>query len=182
MNRSDAYRRALRPSTFAAPLLALALALAGCTRPDDLADESDDARASQSSGIDADSRSFQLEVGGPPMGPMPLAFDMGDMEVDVNATGLLVEARWTCQSPTCTLDAILIDPEGVELVRAPGTGEVSFFVENLTAGTYRYGVESSTEPVVDVRGEIAASVFYGSASAEGYTAWNETASVVDLRT
>lgn len=157
-------------------LLFPTLLLAGCNAPGNNGEdeEDDDDDVSEHSGIDSDMRSFQFFLAGPSSGPVPPAFDMGDMDVDANASGILIEARWTCESPTCSLDVILLDPDGEELVRAPGSGEVSFFVENLTEGTHRFGLESSTDAVVNAAGDIAASVFYGDASAEGYSAFNAT--------
>ena len=165
----------MRPIVLAIAVLP-ALLLVGCNVADDTdgGQDGDDTHTSDSSGIDSDSGSFQLNVGGPGVGPVPASFDLRDFAVDENATGVLVEARWSCASPTCTLDVLLLGPDGEELVRAPGSGEVSFFLEDVVSGAYRYGVEAAVELVVEAQGDVAMSAFYGSASAEGFSAFHET--------
>lgn len=156
-------------------LVLTSLLLAGCNAPNDAADEDDeeDGSTSDSSGIDSTSHSFQINLGGPGVGPMPDSFDIREFDVEENAS-VLLEARWSCASPTCTLDVVLVDADGEELVRAPGTGEASFLLENVTAGTYTYGIEASTEPVVQAGGDVAITAFYGSASHAGFSAFNAT--------
>lgn len=156
-------------------LVLVAILLAGCNAPGNGEDEEEDGSTDSSSGIDSTSHSFLINVGGPGMGPVPSSFSMDEFDVEENASGLLLEARWSCASPTCTLDLLLVDPDGAELVRAPGTGTVSFFFPNATAGAYRYGVEAATEPVVQADGDVAITAFYGDASAEGYSAFNSAA-------
>ena len=142
-----------------------AIALAGCT----LADDSDDDSSSDVS-TDADDRSFLINLGGPAFGPVEPAYDLGEFEVDENATGLYLEAAWTCATATCTLDLVLLDGNGSEVARAPGSGSATLFVATPPAGDYQFGVVTSTDVVGQADGRVAASAFYGHEMPEGYTA------------
>lgn len=125
--------------------------------------------------VDSQTRSFLIDVGGPSTGPVPPAFDMGDVDVAANATAILLEATWSCASPTCTLDLLLVGPEGDVVARSPGTGEASFIVSPIAPGGYRWGVETSSDPVVSAGGDVAATVFYDGPIPDGFTALDPSA-------
>lgn len=150
----------------------LTVALAGCSAPG--GNDDGDGSTSTQSGIDSDSRPFLFNLGGPAFGPVPPAFDFGDFTVRENATGAFLEAVWTCGTPSCTLDLILIDETGDEVGRARGTGSATLFVEVPPAGTYQFGVVTSDDVVAQAGGDVAMSAFYGQPMPEGFSAFNET--------
>lgn len=157
--------------------LLLALALAGCTMPagDDDADNSTDAGSgmSTSEGIDSSDRDFLINLGGPEVGPVPPAFDLAEFTIRPNATGLLLEAAWSCATTMCALDLVLLDAEGNDISRTPGNGLASAFLEAPPAGSYQFGVVTSDDVVAQAEGRVGASAFYGQPMPEGWSIFDE---------
>lgn len=149
----------------------LALALAGCTTPGD-ADDADNSTGSDTSsneGIDSSDRDFLINLGGPEVGPVPPAFDLAEFVVKENATGLFLEAAWSCATPTCALDLVLLDEGGAEVSRTPGNGLASAFLEAPPAGSYQFGVTTSDDVVAQADGRVGATAFYGQPMPEGFS-------------
>lgn len=145
----------------------LALTIAGCTR----GGETDNAPREPS--YETVSIPIDVQAGGlpapPPVGNATGA--AGEVEVGANATAILVEARWTCQSPTCGFDLVLLDPAGSEIVRSSGAGEAAAGAENVTAGTYAVQLAYGSDPIVGAQGEIRASVFHGGGIPDRFSAF-----------
>lgn len=155
-------------SLLLALLLAFAVALAGCTTRD--GGSNDDSDTSSSTGVSSDDRSFLINLGGPAAGPVPPGFDLAPFTVQANATTVFVEATWTCASPTCTLHLLLVNADGEEVARVPGTGSATIAIDAPAAGEYQFGVQTADDPVVNADGRIAMSAFYGQAMPSGFSA------------
>lgn len=154
-------------------LLSILLAFAaGCTAPGGDGDAPGTGDGSSSEGIDSSDRDFLINLGGPAFGPVPPAYDLAEFVVEANATGLLLEAAWTCATPSCGLDLVLLDAEGEVVARAPGNGDASAFVESPLAGSYQFGVMTADDVVGQAEGRVGASAFYGQPMPDGFSVLN----------
>ena len=99
--------------------------------------------------------------------------DGGPVEVEENATAILAEVRWTCDSPTCRFVFELEDPDDQDVLRIYGDGPVRAEVPAgipLTAGKWD-AVHLPDSANIEVEGEIVISVFYNGPVPEGYSAF-----------
>lgn len=150
-------------------VLVLTLVLAGCTGSDD------GPGAGGSGDVVTSNETTTIPVSvqvADPTGGAPGA--AGEVDVEEGATALVAEARWACASPVCEFDLVVLDANGTELARADGTGSARVNVTAPPAGTLAVQLVPAG-PSANVEGEIRATVFYGSAPAEGFTAFPEDA-------
>jgi hypothetical protein len=91
----------------------------------------------------------------------------GEVVVSGENATLLVEAQWTCASPTCAFQLILIK-DGEWIAGEPGEGAASL-VKGVAPGTYGVALVSRG-PAAQMQGEIRATEFDG-AVVDGFTAF-----------
>lgn len=157
-------------------LLALAAVVAGCA--------SDDGEATvptPQTNETAESRNetFRVPLDLPASGPAGPTGSRaeGVVLVDANASGIVMEARWTCASPTCDVTFVLLDEEGAEVATASGSGDATFTVEAPANGTYTLRATPSGT-VAGMQGEARAVVFYGEIP-DGFSPFDEAAARQD---
>ncbi|HWH07573.1 MAG TPA: hypothetical protein VNX21_00140 [Candidatus Thermoplasmatota archaeon] len=139
-------------------LLALGL-LAGCVTPASDVDPAavpDDAPAATLPAPETTVVKVSLPAA-TPVGE-PRESQAGAFPVPEGATHVLVEARWSCLSPTCGFAvALFVDGEDVEAAR--GTGEAAFVAPAPAAGEHQVAL-MSTGPAFGMTGEIRATAFF----------------------
>lgn len=111
-------------------------------------------------------------------GPLPFHAPVmtergGPIQVGRNATQLLVEAQWTCNSPTCHMRLELENPDDQDILSVFGDGHVRAPVPNdvlVVQGKWDVAMFADGA-VAGVVGEIRTSVFYNQEIPEGYSAF-----------
>jgi len=89
------------------------------------------------------------------------------------ATGLVIEGKWTCSSPTCKL-GVLISPPGSSGITAEADKEFRQEfqppADSVPAGNWGINLDSH-DVVVQIDGTFYATVFYDGPVPSGYTAF-----------
>lgn len=94
----------------------------------------------------------------------------GDVDVEDNATLILMEARWSCPAGPCELTLYLIPRRGTT-ESATGTNEGTHSIAEPDAGTWNAQVRP-TSATADAEGQIRVTVFYGEVP-PGYSAFDK---------
>ncbi len=111
-------------------------------------------------------------------GPLPIHVSHdsqrgGPTMVAANASAILIEARWSCQSPTCRLRVEFEDPEDTDVINEFSDGSFRAGVPRdvaLIPGRWDLGLFLDS-PIIGLAGEARVSVFYDSPIPDGYTAF-----------
>ena len=96
----------------------------------------------------------------------------GDFPVEANATAILVEARFTCTSPTCSYYALLAFNSGEGLSSPASQGSLRWMLNgrSLQEGNWALFVLPDSANA-GLKGEARVSVFYGGDPPTGFTAF-----------
>lgn len=151
-------------------LLALALLMAGCAAP---AASNDLATAADAAPVDAPApETTSVKVSLPAAAPVgePRDTQKGKFTVPEGATHVVVEARWTCASPTCGF-AVVLFVDGKAEDGAEGKGAARFAGKAPAAGDHEVAL-MSTGPAFGMSGEVRATAFYAEPPA-GWSAFEE---------
>lgn len=101
------------------------------------------------------------------------SYDGGPTDVGENATAILVEAQWTCQTPECRFVFDFQNGDDETIFRIYGNGPIRAEVPAeipLKPGKWD-AVVLPDSANIEVRGEIVVSVFYGGPVPDGYSAF-----------
>lgn len=152
-------------------LLLVPLLLAGCVNP---AAELDPTGMDAAGAVLADTLAEPVTTVVPislllatPVGE-PADSEKGEVVVKGENATLLVEAQWSCTSPTCGFYLVLFDDEGDVVAEEHGTGRATL-QKALKPGKYVVGTVSSG-PAAGMAGEIRATEFDGPVE-DGFTAF-----------
>jgi hypothetical protein len=140
------------------------LVIVGCLADDDEATTPPPPTGNNTSATRNETFVIPLDLAGSGPGPTQSRAE-GAIVVEANATGIIIEARWDCTSPTCDIDFSLVDAEGTEVATGGGGGSATLSLQasngtGLPNGTYILRATPQA-PAVQITGEARAVVFYG---------------------
>jgi hypothetical protein len=156
-------------------VLLLVFLLAGCATPSETLPPTTSGTASAlPAQPHTESRTFAYAAGVGQDGVIafqPDGFRAGSFEVPANVTALVIEAQWTCTTPSCTYRLHYAGPDEHDVVGSTGNGAVSATVsgDDSRAGVWDIGLYPEGA-AADIQGETRLTWFFGPVPA-GFTAF-----------
>lgn len=153
-------------------VVVLMILFAGCATSADPAATVSDGDGATVGARDPVTTSFPIALAVALPSNEPADSQQGSFDVLEGADQTLVEARWTCSSPTCKFYVwVNSDPDAgdaADETSDPGVNEASLTVK-LDPGSY-FARTRSAQPAANMEGEIRITVFFGPIP-EGFSAF-----------
>jgi hypothetical protein len=153
------------------PLLLLVLAGCSTVPPSESTTDAPTSSSPTFPSPHTESRTFSFVAGAGQPGAMVQYpdFRAGSFQVPANVTALVIEAQWTCTTPSCTYTLHYAGPDGNDHVGPTGSGAANVTVDAVEPGNW--GIALFPETVAgDTKGETRLTWFFGPVP-PGFTAF-----------